>query len=145
MLANQRVTTDIRVRYCETDAMRIAWHGNYIAWFEIARTNWLRAQGMSYRELEDSGVYLPVLHIQCDYRQAAQYDDELAIDALLVGYTGLRITFGYEVRRTSDGAVLAAGRTEHAFTNHQMRPVRPERGLPAVHAMLLAAQSGTDA
>lgn len=132
------VQTEVRVRYCETDSMRVAWHGNYIVWFELARTEWLRVQGLSYKELEEGGVYLPVLRVECDYKQTASYDDELIVETRLLWYNGLRMAFAYTVKRPRDEAVLTTGVTEHAFTNHQMRPVRPARGLPVVHALLLA-------
>jgi len=136
-LARRVSRTELRVRYHETDPMRVAWHGNYIAWFEIARTNWLREQGLSYRELEEGGVFLPVLHVECDYRQAARYDDVVVIEAKLIRYNGLRLAFGYTVQAVENERLLATGHTEHTFTNHNLHPIRPERGMIEVHRLLL--------
>ena len=73
-------TTRVRVRYAETDKMGVVYYANYLVWFEVGRTEWLRQTGWSYRDMElDSGVQLPVIEVHCDYRQPARYDDELNI------------------------------------------------------------------
>lgn len=129
-------TSMIRVRYRETDQMGVAWHGNYVEWFEVARTDWLREQGLSYRELEEQGVLLPVLRVGCTYHHAAKYDDELAITTSMVQYTGLRVHFVYVVTR-GDGLRIADGETEHVFTDKSLKPLRMERHRPDVHQLLV--------
>lgn len=131
--------TEIRVRYHETDPMRIAWHGNYVAWFEVARTDWLRARGLSYRELEESGIFLPVLRVECAYRQSARYDDVIYIETTLSQYNGIRLTFAYEVFRQADGKLLTTGLTEHTFTRANLQPLRPARQWPHIHDLLQEA------
>ena len=73
----------MRVRYAETDKMGVVYHANYFVWFEVARTDWLRETGWTYREMELEGVGLPVLEAHCVYRQPARYDDELDVRATL--------------------------------------------------------------
>jgi len=68
-------TTEIRVRYAETDAMGVVYYANYLVWFELGRTDWIRAHGMTYREFEEHGVLLPVIEAHCAYRASARYDD----------------------------------------------------------------------
>ncbi len=69
-----RVTTSsVRVRYAETDKMGVVYYANYLVWFEVGRTDWLRETGSTYRSMEEEGVQLPVIEVQCDYRQGAKY------------------------------------------------------------------------
>ena len=127
-------TVDLRVRYYETDAMGIVHHSNYIRWFEVARTDYLRAVGLPYRDLEASGTQSPVIGVRCDYRQSARYDDAVQIRAYVADYNGVRLTLGYEVTR-DDGTVLCTGQSDHAFV-HNGRAVAPKRSLPHVHHVL---------
>ncbi len=134
---NQGVTwSEIRVRYRETDQMAIAWHGNYIEWFEVARTDWLRGHGLSYRELENRGILLPVLRVSCDYARPARYDDVLVIETKLQSYNGLRLTLSYIVRAQQEESIVASGHTEHAFTNAKLHPIRIARSAPEIHRLL---------
>ena len=73
--------TSVRVRYAETDQMGVVYYANYFVWFEVARTDLLRTLGWTYREMEDSGVLLPVIDAQCEYRRPARYDDEVEVRA----------------------------------------------------------------
>jgi acyl-CoA thioester hydrolase len=115
----------VRVRYAETDQMGFAYYGNYMAWFEVGRCEWLRSLGWSYRDLEvRDAIMLPVIEAHCEYRQPARYDDELLIRARAELASPLRIRFAYEVVRAADGAVLAGGHTVHASTDLSGRPKR---------------------
>ncbi|PWI58052.1 acyl-CoA thioesterase [Sulfoacidibacillus thermotolerans] len=129
--------SEIRVRYQETDQMRVAWHGNYIEWFEVARTDWLRTADLSYRELEEQGIMLPVLRVGCEYVQSAHYDELLYVDAALKEYNGLRLTFRYTVWLSGEGKLLAKGETEHVFTDRNLKPIRLARSAPYLHRLLL--------
>ncbi len=117
-----RSTSSVRVRYAETDQMGIAWHGNYLAWFEVARTDLLRAEGLTYRELERDGLRLPVIEAQARFVRPAQYDDLLEIHASIASLGRARVRFLYEVQRA--GEVLATGSTEHAAVDERGRPRR---------------------
>jgi hypothetical protein len=72
-------THRLRVRYCETDRMGVAHHGSYVAWFEEARTEWLRVRGKTYRDMEDEGSLLQVVALQVEYRQSVTYDDAIEV------------------------------------------------------------------
>ena len=114
---------EVRVRYAETDMMGIAYHGNYLPWFEIGRTALLREQGLPYAELEKMGYRLPVLEVRAKYRRPALYDDVLTIETTMNERPILRIRLDYRVLRGDE--LLATGHTEHAFINHDNQPVRP--------------------
>jgi acyl-CoA thioester hydrolase len=113
----------VRVRYAETDQMGFAYHGNYMPWFEMARTRLLREQGLPYRKLEEEGFFLPVIEVAVKYLKPAFYDDELGIIARLEEKPLLRIRISYEVRRGAD--LLCTAQTVHAFIDKEGKPVRP--------------------
>ena len=120
-------TSIVRVRYAETDKMGVVYHANYLVWFEIGRTDLLRTIGWTYRQMESSGVSLPVIEAHCEYRKPARYDDELEVGTRGELLSPTRVCFSYEIRWL-DGEVSAIGRTVHAAINEQTRPCRlPEQ------------------
>jgi acyl-CoA thioester hydrolase len=125
----------LRVRYAETDQMGVAWHGSYLAWFEVGRTDLLRERGMTYRELEARDLHLPVLELRARYRRPALYDDLIEVRTRLVSWSGARVAFEYEVHREGgEKPALATGFTEHAAVDGRGRP----RRLPEELRRLLA-------
>lgn len=121
-------TTHVRVRYAETDKMGVVYYANYLVWFEIGRTDWLRDTGATYRVLEEEGLGLPVIEAHCEYRAGARYDDEIEIRTVARLVTPIRLAFDYRVLRQADGQLLATGYTVHAAIDRTGRPVRlPER------------------
>lgn len=120
--------TSVRVRYADTDKMGVAYYANYLVWFEVARTELLRSLGWTYREMEESGVFLPVIEARCEYRRSARYDDELEIHTTGELLTPVRLAFDYTVRIAGSEPPAAVGRTVHAATTADGRPCRlPER------------------
>lgn len=117
-------TSTLRVRYAETDAMGVAYHANYFVWFEVARTDLLRSLGWSYREMEDSGVVLPVIEATCQYRRPARYDDELEIYTEGQVTSPVRMEFTYVLSLRGQDQPLAQGRTAHAAVSKAGRPCR---------------------
>jgi len=117
-----------RVRYAETDKMGVVYYANYLVWFEIGRTDWLRETGRTYRSMEAERTQRPVSPAHCEYRQSARYDDELEIRTRANMVSPVRIQFEYEVARPADGTVLATGNTVHATIGPSGRPARlPDR------------------
>ena len=116
--------TRLRVRYAETDQMGVVYHANYFVWFEVGRVELLRALGHTYRALEASGVNLPVIHAECDYRRPARYDDELEVRTIGRLISPARVAFTYELIRLADAELLATARTEHVPLNRAGRPCR---------------------
>jgi len=118
----------IRVRYAETDRMGVVYYANYLVWFEVGRTEWLRETGWSYREMEADGIALPVIEAHCEYRQPARYDDELEIVTKATLLTPVRMRFDYDIVRPCDTVLTATGYTVHAALDRSGRPCRlPER------------------
>jgi len=115
---------EFRVRYSETDQMGVAYHGHYLAWCEMARTEHMRRLGVRYRDLEDRGVRLAVSEAHVRYAKSARYDDPLRVTAWLVGAASRRITFGYRIERTDDGALLATADTALVSIGADGRPAR---------------------
>jgi acyl-CoA thioester hydrolase len=116
--------TRIRVRYADTDRMGIAYHANYLVWFEVGRTEWLREGGWTYREIEEGGVSLPVIEAHCEYRQPARYDDEIEISTVATVLSQVRIRFDYEARLARASTLAATGHTVHAVLGAKGRPQR---------------------
>jgi len=118
----------VRVRYAETDQMGIVYYSNYLVWFEVGRTDWLRESGWSYRDMEAEGYALPVIEARCSYQESARYDDEIEVRTSSTLESPVRIQFLYEVVRLADGMTLATGMTMHAALDRTGRPRRlPDR------------------
>lgn len=127
----------IRVRFAETDQMGIAHHSSYIVWLEAARIEWLRTLGLSYRELEQSGISLAVSEVQVRYRAAAFFDDELLIRTALTGIRSRRCSFSYAVYRPEDENLLATAVTLHTPTDEEGRALRlPDSWLSRLNGQL---------
>jgi acyl-CoA thioester hydrolase len=116
--------TRVRVRYAETDRMGVVYYANYLVWFEVGRTEWLRTTGWSYREMEADGIALPVIEVHCEYLQPARYDDEIEIRTRATLLSAVRIRFDYQVVRAGDETVAAEGHTVHAALDTNGRPCR---------------------
>jgi acyl-CoA thioester hydrolase len=101
--------TEIRVRYAETDRMGLLHHANYLVYFEQARTELLRQQGLTYRDMEDQGFFLVITNVEVKYRSPARYDDVLSIQTTVSRTTPVRIEHTYAV--TCDGRAVADGKT----------------------------------
>lgn len=120
--------TRVRVRYADTDQMGVVYYANYLIWFEVARTEWLREAGWTYRAMEEQGLSLPVIEAHCEYRQPARYDDEIEIATSAALITPVRIRFEYQLSRVGDPATVTTGYTVHATIGRDGRPCRlPER------------------
>jgi acyl-CoA thioester hydrolase len=114
----------VRIRYPEVDRMGVAHHSNHFVWFEIGRTELMRARGVTYRDLEDEGIFLPVIEASCAYHAPALYDDLLRVRTRVESATGVRISFSYRIESDADGRLLATGATRHASVDRDGRPRR---------------------
>ena len=106
----------IRVRYGETDRMGFVYYGNYAVYFEVARVEALRQLGVSYKDMEDGGISLPVLEYKIKYLKPAYYDDELIIKTSIKELPGVRIIFNYETYN-QHGVLLNLSETTLVFVN----------------------------
>jgi acyl-CoA thioester hydrolase len=115
----------IRVRYQETDAMGRVHHANYITYFEMGRTELLRALGHSYKQVEDQGFYLVIAEVSCRYLLPARYDDLLTLRTMVEKSRGATVEHRYELYRGLE--LLATGQSVVACVDREGRV----RRLPA--------------
>lgn len=126
------VETQIRVRYAETDQMGVVYYANFFVWFEVGRVEYLRARGLSYRDLEkDDGCYIPVVDAHCRYKAPARYDDLIVLRTRVTKRRGPILHFAYEAVRAGDGQLLAVGETMHIAVDKNFEP----RDLPESYGL----------
>ena len=101
----------VRVNYSETDQMGVVYHARYLVWLDMARTEHLRQCGMSYRDLEATGLRLAVSEVAIRYRQPARYDDPIRIRCWVRELASRKVEFGYAVEHAEDGRLLATATT----------------------------------
>ncbi len=119
-----------RVRYRECDPMGVVYHTHYLDWFEAARTEALRSQGVAYASLEADGVIMPVVEATIRYHGPARYDDAVEVTATFVDVPRVRVTIDYAVRRAGEDAVLVSGQTVLCFVDvARGRPVAAPRAV----------------
>ncbi|UII33247.1 acyl-CoA thioesterase [Fulvivirga ulvae] len=123
-------TTQVRVRYAETDQMGYVYYGNYATYFEVARVESLRSLGLSYKELEDQGVMMPVLENKSKYLAPAKYDELLTIKTTIKKKPAVRIQFDYEIYNESD-KLIHIGETVLVF-------VDMKTGMPCLQPEMMA-------
>jgi len=99
---------EIRVRYSETDQMGVVYHGSYVPYFEIGRVEWLRKKGISYKELEATGIALPIVSMHINYKKPARYDELLKVTTKLKSQNGVKIEFDCEIRNENDELLTTA-------------------------------------
>jgi acyl-CoA thioester hydrolase len=109
-------TTKIRVRYGETDQMGYMYYGNYAEFYEVGRVEMLRSLGMSYQEMEDSGIMMPVLELKCKYIKPAKYDQEITVKVIIDKMPGIRIHFRYELYNEAE-ELINLGETTLVFVD----------------------------
>ena len=140
-------TTEITVRYSETDAMGVVHHAVYPVWFEIARTDYIKALGYSYAEMEKNGIMLPVTGITVKYRLPAGYDDKLTVSAEITRLSPARVEFAYKVIRQDSGELLTEGTSSHAFvSSSSFKPLNFKAAMPEFYERLsVEAKKDTEA
>lgn len=127
--------TTVRVRYGETDQMAYVYYGKYAEYFEVGRVELIRSIGISYKEVEEQGILMPVAHMEIDYKYPARYDELLRIRTTIPEKPRSAFLTSYEIFN-EEGKLLVTGTVKLAFFNKErMRPVRvPAYILDAVNA-----------
>jgi len=129
--------TQIRVRYAETDKMGIVHHSNYLVWFELARSEFCRARGFSYKEMEEKhNALLVVAEVYCRYKSPAFYEDVLTLRTKVAEIRSRSIRFIYEIYRAIDQTLLAEGETMHLVTDENKKV----RKLPEIYREMLLTE-----
>lgn len=114
--------TTVRVNYSETDQMGVVYHGRYVVWLDIARTEHLRQAGFRYQDLEAEGIRLVVTDLQVRYRRPARYDDRIRIRCWVRDSVRRRVVFGYAIEEAETGTLLGTAETSLICLNqrHQL-------------------------
>ena len=126
------------VQYYETDQMKIVHHSNYIRWFEEARGWMLEKAGFGYAKMEELGIIIPVLAVECQYKSMVRYNDEVFIIPKLVAFNGIKMTVEYEVKNAKTGELCAIGTSKHGFLNAEYRPMSLKRSHKEVYDLFMA-------
>lgn len=133
--------TEIRVRYAETDKMGIVHHSNYLIWFESGRSEFCRARGFSYNDMEEKdNALMVVAESYCRYKSPAHYDEVLIIRTKIGEIRSRSLRFLYEVIRPEDQVVIAEGETLHVVTDENKKV----RSLPVAYRTMLLAEEEAD-
>lgn len=132
------MNTELRVRYQETDQMGVVYHANYLVWFEVGRTSFIREFGYSYPQLEAKGILLPVVDVGAQYRHSAKYDDVIVVKTNIAEVGASKIVFHYQVIRKVDDRLLATGHTKHIWVSKEMKRVRLSEYFPDLYERLRA-------
>jgi len=133
-------TTRVRVRFADTDAQGVAHNASYLAWFEVARVEYLRANAGGYQALRDLGIEAVVLESYCRYRVPARFDDVLDVHARCLDLRGARFRYEYAIVR-DDGELMADGWTAHACVD--AATLRPTRVPDWLAAAIRSAESSS--
>ncbi|MEZ4663320.1 MAG: thioesterase family protein [Caldilineaceae bacterium] len=115
------VSTEIAVRFAETDLMGVVHHGAYIVWFEIGRVAWMDAVGMPYKEIAQGGNHFAVTGVNAVYRAAATFGDVLRIETRLTQLRSRQVSFAYEIRHRDSGELCVTGSSDHICVDLQGR------------------------
>ena len=123
----------LRTRYAETDQMGVVYYGNYPQYLELGRVEWLRAIGLTYKEMEAEGIMMPVVSLQIQYKKPALYEELITIRTKLKDLPSTKIEFDYEILNEK-GELLSTANTILVFVDAKtFRPVRcPEKVLDLI-------------
>ena len=134
-----------RAYYYETDKMGIVHHSNYVRWLEEARVHMLSEVGYTFAKMEEQGIMMPVLSVECQYKYPIRFDEEFEIQPIVIKFNGCRLSVEYCVINLSvGGKVSAIARSEHCFTDMQMRPIRVKKDHPDIYKVFSDAVDVAD-
>lgn len=126
-------TYERKINYYETDRMGVVHHSNYIRYLEEARTEWLEAIDMPFDLLEKNKITIPVLGVNCTYKQHVTFGDIVLVHTYAKEYSGVRMTIGYEVTDKKTGNIVLLGETKHCFTDSNLKPISLKKYAPEFH------------
>lgn len=112
-----------KINYYETDKMGVVHHSNYIRYLEEARCYWMDKIEIPFSILEENGITIPVLGVNCTYKYHVTFGDTILINVFVKEYTGVRMTVGYDVKDKKTGKMVLFGETKHCFTNKNLKPI----------------------
>ena len=122
-----------KINYYETDRMGIVHHSNYIRFLEEARCYLLDKMGIPYSYLEEQKIMIPVLGVNCSFKQHVTFEDIIIIEPFIKEFNGVRLTMGYNVTDKSTGNIILSGETKHCFTDGNLKPIRLQKSYPDIY------------
>ncbi len=125
-----------QVNYYETDQMAIVHHSNYIRYFEEARLQMLDELGLNYAAMEERGLIIPVLFVDCKYILPLKYGDVFEVHSRMVKFDGIKMEVSYEIYKEAGKVLCTTGRSGHCFLDREMKPVRMKRVYPEIYQRL---------
>lgn len=122
-----------RINYYETDKMGIVHHSNYIRFLEEARCYMLDEMGIPYSHFEEQKIMIPVLGVNCSFKQHVTFDDIIVIKPYIKDFNGVRLTVGYNVTNKANGITVLTGETKHCFTDTNLKLIRLQKSFPYIY------------
>ena len=119
-----------KINYYETDRMGVVHHSNYIRFMEEARCKWLESLDMPFSLMEENGVTIPVLCVNCEYKYHVTFGDVIVISLFIKEYSGVRMTIGYTIINKENGKIVLTGETKHCFTDKSLKPINLKKRAP---------------
>lgn len=123
-----------KINYYETDRMGVVHHSNYIRFLEEARCYLLDKIEMPFSLLEENGITIPVLGVNCTYKYHVTFDDTILINVFTKEYSGVRMTIGYDIKDKNTGKTVFLGETKHCFTDKNLKPINLKKYAPEFSA-----------
>ncbi len=130
-------TFERKINYYETDKMGVVHHSNYIKYLEEARCEWLNQSGMPFSKLEETGITIPVLEVNCVYKSHVTFEDKIYINAFITEYTGVRMTVEYKIENEETGKTVLLATTKHCFTDKNLKPINLKKVSPEFNEKFL--------
>ncbi len=130
-----------KINYYETDKMGIVHHSNYIRFLEEARCYMLNKMNIPYSYLEEQGIMIPVLGVNCSFKQPVTFDDVILIEPYIKDFNGIRLTVGYNIKEKNNKNIILIGETKHCFTDKNLKPIRIQKNFPQIYDTFMKHQS----
>lgn len=133
-----------KINYYETDKMGVVHHSNYIRFLEEARCTMLNDLGYSYGRMEEEGVMIPVLEVNCKYKYHVTAFDTILIDVKIVEFNGVKMTVKYIVTNKENGNLVIEAETKHCFTNSNLRPINTKKEHQGIYDLFISVLETED-
>ncbi|SDQ58101.1 acyl-CoA thioester hydrolase [Virgibacillus subterraneus] len=137
-----KVRTPIEVRYQETDQMGVVYHANYLVWFEIGRTKFIKNLGLLYSDIEEQNIVSPVVDAQISFKKPIRYGEDTAVETWVETYDGIRTVYAYNIIN-QDGDIAVSGTTKHVIVHKDtFRPISLRKAFPEWHQAYMKQING---
>lgn len=133
-----------KAQYYETDQMKVVHHSNYIRWMEEARTDFMNQVNAPYAKMEEDGIIVPVLSVECDYQSMTHFEDIVEIFTWVEQFNGIRMKFSYEIRDKKTGQIRVTGKTSHCFLDREYQLMSIKKKFPDYYKIFKEMEGKTD-